>query len=99
MFLSKKNVLCRCRFELLFLSVIIIVKQNKKQLLRYFFLAFFSNYILIDSFNWDILPFSSGALLYFSNLFTAIASNRTLAAGYSFKTSHMSFLLNTNKSL
>lgn len=45
------------------------------------------------------IPFSSGALLYFSNLLTAMASKRTLAAGYSFKTSHMSFLLNTNKSL
>ena len=45
------------------------------------------------------IPFSSGAFLYFSKRFTAIASNRTLAAGYSFKTSHISFLLNTKRSL
>lgn len=45
------------------------------------------------------LPFSSGAFLYFSKRFTAIASKRTLAAGYSFSTSHISFLLKTNKSL
>lgn len=44
-------------------------------------------------------PFSSGALLYFSNLLTAMASNLTLAAGYSFRTSHISFLLKTNRSL
>lgn len=44
-------------------------------------------------------PFSSGAFLYFSNRLTAIASNRTRAAGYSFRTSHISFLLNTNRSL
>lgn len=44
-------------------------------------------------------PFSSGAFLYFSSRFTAIASSRTRAAGYSFSTSHMSFLLSTNKSL
>lgn len=47
----------------------------------------------------EYTPFSSGAFLYFSSRFTAIASNRTRAAGYSFNTSHMSFLLNTNKSL
>lgn len=45
------------------------------------------------------LPFSSGAFLYFSSRFTAIASSRTRAAGYSFSTSHMSFLLSTNRSL
>lgn len=45
------------------------------------------------------LPFSRGAFLYFSNLLTAIASRRTLAAGYSFRTSHISFLLNTKRSL
>lgn len=45
------------------------------------------------------LPFSKGALLYFSNRLTAIASNLTLAAGYSFNTSHISFFDKTNKSL
>jgi hypothetical protein len=45
------------------------------------------------------LPFSSGAFLYFSSRLTAIASSLTRAAGYSFNTSHISFLLNTNKSL
>lgn len=45
------------------------------------------------------LPFSNGAFLYFSSRFTAIASSRTRAAGYSFSTSHMSFLLSTNRSL
>lgn len=44
------------------------------------------------------LPFSSGAFLYFSSLLTAMASRRTLAAGYSLRTSHMSFLLSTNRS-
>jgi len=48
----------------------------------------------------DVLdsPFSSGALLYFSSLLTAMASSRTLAAGYSLSTSHMSFLLRTKRS-
>lgn len=45
------------------------------------------------------LPFSSGAFLYFSNRLTAIDSRRTRAAGYSFSTSHMSFLLRTKRSL
>ena len=45
------------------------------------------------------IPFSNGAFLYFSKRFTAIDSNRTLAAGYSLRTSHISVLLSTNKSL
>ena len=45
------------------------------------------------------LPFTSGAFLLFSNRLTAIASRRTLAAGYSFNTSHISFFDSTNRSL
>ena len=56
-------------------------------------------YVLCEKKNNLYLPRSSGALLYFSRRLTAMASRRTLAAGYSFKTSHMSFLESTNRSL
>lgn len=58
-------------------------------------LKFLKNLFFVST----LLPFSNGAFLYFSSRLTAIDSNRTLAAGYSFNTSHISFLLSTNKSL